>query len=289
MATTISTFWYEMDRSRCLPKFQRNRESYIERLVTIIKTCILNPTLHLKVYVESNEVKHEIITKFLNDEIDSSIFVVKPLCSWPKHRNFSKNIQIMLDSFKGTTSTPETFSADYVCLNLSKIDAVIEHAKLVSASYKNHIWIDGGYRWDISVLQKQGILNWNEDKIYFSECKPMQLMGGVFGGTINQLNFLNEQINSRISFHIAKAKPFTDQNVYSDVAKLFPDKFVRVPLYSQTKIGNYLFGSAVLERMLPAVLEGSKWSPPVFSKSEMYLLAIIGVFIAIVIIKKLKK
>jgi hypothetical protein len=97
-------------------------------------------------------------------------------------------------------------------------------------------------------------------------------MGGVFGGSISALTDFNQEIMNCIPREIINGIPFTDQTIYRNIAKKYPDKFILIPLYSRGILGNYLFGSAYLERMLPAMVDATSWKRPWLAKSEIIIL-----------------
>jgi hypothetical protein len=284
---SLTTFWYELDRSACKAKFRRSRHSYLEKLVNVISNASKNSRLSVMAFVESKSVKMEILS-IMNIPEDADLanrIIVKPLSSWEKVINHNECIKAMLKSWTGSKETPETFDSLYVCLNLSKIDAVLIHAQNAK-SVKNHMWIDGGFRWNTEILSNS-LPNWPENKVYFSESKPFQLMGGIFGGSIQELENLSADINRQIPFEISKSVPFTDQTIYRELARKNPTNFVRVPLYSKGLVGNYFFGSAFLDQMLPAMIKGKSWEKerPSFAKSEGLLILLS--FILILITPKL--
>jgi hypothetical protein len=208
--------------------------------------------------------------------------IIKPLLSWDVVQKYNGSISNMLQLWNGAKETPETFDSLYVCLNLSKIDAIMIHGAQFHA--RMHWWIDGGFRWDSSALMTMGGNDKSlEDKVYFSESKPFELMGGVFGGSIHSLQDFSDEVKDQIPREIRNRKPFTDQTVYRAIAKRSPSKFLRVPLYSKALVGNYLFGSAFLEQMLPAVVNAGDWEKqrPLLAKSEMILLLVFTIFIAL--------
>jgi len=272
MDATLTTFWYELDRSACTPKFRRSRESYIQKLVQLLKNAFQNPKLHVLAFVESSTVKQEVLS-FLSIDFSDNI-VVKPLHTWSAFETFNSAIHSMLTSWKGTITTPETFDSKYVCLNLSKVNAVLHHASLFNAP--KHLWIDGGYRWDTSLLSTV-VPDWKESKVYFSELKPFHLMGGVFGGSTQVLEAFNFQILEQIPIEISKGKPFTDQTVYSAIAKKHPEQFFRIKLYSRGLVGNFFFHSAFLDRMLTAMVKTTVWEQerPWLARSEVIILILV--------------
>lgn len=293
-ATAITTFWYELDRSACKAKFRRSRESYLEKLVQILDNASKNPMLSVMAFVESKNVKLEILSllKVPETSMLASRIIVKPLKSWEKVQKYNKEISDVLTTWNGSKETPETFDSLYVCLNLSKIDAVLIHGAELDA--KHHIWIDGGYRWDTSSL-KDFRPQWSEvlrdERVYFSESKPFDLMGGVFGGSLAALKNFRIDMDEQIAIEITKRKPFTDQTVYRAIARKYPLKVSRVPIYSKALIGNFVFGSALLDKMLPAVLNAAIWERhrPLLAKSEIIILFLLSLIcISIAVLKNLK-
>jgi len=254
--------------------------------VDLLKNAFKNKRLSVMAFVESNKVRSEVISMLnLQDESFASRIVIKPLEEWTKVQMFSNTIDTMLKEWKGNKDTPETFDSKYVTLNLSKIDAILLHARAVHHA-KNHIWIDGGFRWDTSRLI-DGVPNWPENKLYFSETKPDQLMGGVFGGSISSLIDFNEEIMKYIPHEIINGIPFTDQTVYRHIAKKYPYKFILIPLYSRGLLGNYLFGSAFLESMLPAMVDAKSWKRPWLAKSEILTLTFMTIAVLYLLKNKL--
>lgn len=280
MAATLTTFWYEMDRSRCKQKFHRSRESYVARLVAVLSAAARNPALRVRAYVESEAVKQEVL-----GHLASPVEVmVKPLAKWTKQARHAASIQAMLDSWKGVIDTPESFSATYVCAMLSKVDAVLEHAQ-AAPECATHIWVDGGYRWELEALSNT-LPAWPaENQLYVAESRPLKIMGGVFGGSRCAIERLQSAMAARVPAHIARAKPFTDETIMHEIVSQEPSFYTRVPLYSRGMIGNALFGSAFLEKMLPAMFQGPRWNRPLLSRSEKTLFALLALAAVLALVR----
>jgi hypothetical protein len=241
---TLTTFAYEIDRSLMPKQFQRPFSNIVSRLCTILDFLEQTDCI-VRVYCEDQQLYDKLRIEFPKAEI-----VLKPLHTFPIFAIRSE-VQAIVDRVK-QGKYPEQLSADYSLIVLSKIDAMLETAAIYPDA--THMWLDGGYRWDISALSDP---YWPSlSQIYVPVKRfPLQFQnkffGGCWGGSSRALMALKQAYEEFIPVLLKEGLPFTEETLMFRIHLAHPSLFYEVHMESK---GFFPVGN--LERMIFFMVAG---------------------------------
>lgn len=221
------TFLYELDRSTW-PKFKRPYSDYLKKFKALLSTDIPK----LIVFSDDSRVK-QIIDEVQNPRV---IWEERPLNAWSclsqRNRSLTKHA---LDKKRGRYSVPEFFSEEYICLQLSKTDAILyalEHYHLMTETL---FWIDASFlcypdsweiKWthasklhflQIDAVAKSSEINLNTPTVHFA--------GTLWGGNTSVMKWFCEEVQRKNTELLKNNLCANDQQLFSIVSREHPDRF----------------------------------------------------------------
>ena len=210
------TFLYELDRSLWPQNWQRPFSSYLERLDTLLPK--LDETI---VFGEDDRVK-EIALRH------SKEFFFKKKEAWKSWNNLERIRKAIQKKFSWVV--PQLFSAEYICIQLSKFDAIKEVTSIYSRD--NYVWIDGGLH---EKLQERPIIvKLKNPLLHISLIGPPRryiadadyfIMGGCFGGRKVDLEWFADEVDKVNEDLLAKDLCGNDQQIMSIIYNEHPKRF----------------------------------------------------------------
>jgi hypothetical protein len=241
---TLTTFAYEIDRSKMPQKYQRPFSDICEKLFAILNQ-LKGSDCVVRVYCDD-----EVLFKVLKDYhwVET---IRKPLHTWPAFA-FTQEMQQIVDNFDNGTY-PEQVSAQYSMAVLSKLDAMLETAQKYPELM--HMWLDAGYRWDVSELNAP---YWPSISQIYVPIKRFPLetknkyFGGCWGGSARALMSLKDSFDEIVPRLIAAGQPFTEETVMQRVKDAHPSLIYDVNLHSRGP-----FPQGRLDQMIQFMVAGA--------------------------------
>lgn len=205
------TFLYELDRRTWPKKWHRDFSDYLTRFEATLKSLRGKQVIS---YGNDDRVK-AIAERYSN-------YTTKPISEWNSWKDLELTRVAIQKKYK--EDVPENFSAEYVCLQLCKFDAVLESGA--------QIWIDGGLResmtpstWDReldSLIQIRHFLPpTNGD--FFSGPQHTFVVGTCFASS--DLTWLCKKMAETSKQLLSEGKCGYDQQILSYLYTKYPQKF----------------------------------------------------------------
>lgn len=224
------TFLYELDR-RTWRGYQRGFDNYLARWDALF-----------------HSLKGQEVVAFGDDDRVQAIarkypvtYIPYPLELWTSWSHLETTRKSIAAKYSDTV--PERFSAEYVCLQLCKFDALRYATELFDA--REWVWIDGGLRPEM--IPKTWYTDWSENKIYVSLMSPskpyrensINIMGGCFGGDTASVRWVCDQINDSRKLLASQGRCGNDQELLTLIHSKHPKHFVNRKAYKKGPWGIY--------------------------------------------------
>jgi len=140
-----------------------------------------------------------------------------------------------LDKKRMRFHVPEFYSEEYICLQLCKMDAVLEAIALGVQENEPVFWIDGGIRW----LPDSWIPMWTKpDKIHYLKIGPnifcdyininfptVHFAGTFWGGAAKDMEWFAITVKKLSTDLLLRGQCANDQQIFSMVQRRYPERF----------------------------------------------------------------
>ncbi len=214
------TFLYELDRSHW-PKFQRPFEDYLVRFKALVQSCT-----NLIVFSDDPRVMD-----IARDGGAKCIHKRKEdFASWTL-----ESTRAALDKKRMRFHTPEFYSEEYICIQLCKIDAVLEAMSLGVQEHEPVFWIDAGVRG----LPESWTPTWTKpNQIHFLKIGPnifcdyininfptFHFAGGFWGGAAKDIEWFAQTVKKLSTELLERGQCANDQQIFSMVHRRYPERF----------------------------------------------------------------
>lgn len=187
----------------------------------------------LIVFSNDSRVK-QIIDEVQNPNV---IWEEMPLSAWSCWSQTNRaSTASALDKKRGRFSVPEFFSEEYICLQLSKTDAILYALEKYSQYIENKLfWIDASFfsypeswevKWkhdsklhflQIDAVARSSVLNIETPCVHFA--------GGLWGGNIDTMKWFCREVQRKNSELLQNNLCANDQQLFSIVSRENPDRF----------------------------------------------------------------
>lgn len=245
---TLTTFAYEIDRSHMDKRLQRPFSSIVARLLAILSHLDKTDCI-VRVYCDDHDLYDRLVRDFPRVET-----VLRPVQTWPAYSFEAEMKRIVHNKVNG--KNPEHISSDYSLIVLSKLDALLETAQIYPDA--THMWLDAGYRWDISKLDKPywpSLAHIYVPVKHFPFKFKNKYFGGCWGGSSRALLSLRKAYDELLPVLLQEGQPFTEETLMYRIHTQYPELFYNVNLHSTgpIPIGN-------LAEMIPFMVAGGEHS-----------------------------
>ena len=209
------TFLYEIDRSTWPKHWVRPFDDYLQRWESVLRS-LHDAGQKVICYGEDDRVQ-KIAEQF------SCTYKHFPLRQWSSFLDYERTeIAVHL---KHSWEVPENFSAVYICLQLSKFDALRLSMEMFPDE-NEWVWVDGGLR-NVG-MPKSWQVYWKEPKIqitcfkpsagnvnYFQTPKHTYVMGTCFGANRENMLWLCANMKATSKSLLEDKKCANDQQILS--------------------------------------------------------------------------
>ena len=212
---------YELDRSTWPKRYARTFDDYLQRWEALLAS------LSGQVIAFGDDDRVQAIAERY------ATYIQKPLQSWPSWSSLESARACVARKYRN--DVPERFSAEYVCLQLCKFDAMQYAIERFDA--KEWVWIDGGLR--ETMIPKTWDVKWPRRKVYVALQKPQRPMGGCFGGDAESVLWLCEEMRNLREALAVKGECGNDQELLEVVYSKHPHRFEGRKSYNISKWRTY--------------------------------------------------
>lgn len=283
--TTYVTFLYELDRTNWPNKWKRSFDDYLERWNATLNSLSKS---NLNVIAFGSDKRVELIA----NQYPKIQFKSKKINEWDSWSHLEKT-KIALTN-KYSERVPETFSPEYICLQLCKFDAIQYCINNFNFNTDHWVWIDGGLRQ--SMTPPSWDVEWNDNnKVHVSFFSPFKndniklfstyqtnlksfVVGTCWGGNSINILWLCKQIQFYNINLLEKQLCANDQELLSLVYSLHPEKFVARKAYIRSK------WNCIIPWQKCWLAINSNFEEPLDEKNILYLIYIGVLFIILFVI-----
>ena len=244
---TYVTFLYELNRDSWPEQWRRPFQDYLQRWKATLESLSKSGQ---RVIAFGDDARVESIAQTFSPRIT---YIAYPLQNWDSWDSLEKTKLAVLAKFN--SRVPEHFSAEYICLQLCKFDAMrfaIEHFQDNADTW---IWVDGGLRdnmtpstWKVfwrepTKIQISLFKPYNSvigDKLYDSYYNTYYftyVIGTCWGGTAANMLWLCAQVKQISKNLLRKGSCGNDQQILSMIHSSYPERFSTRKAYSTNMLG----------------------------------------------------
>jgi hypothetical protein len=220
--TRFVTFLYELDRTAWPDKWKRSFQNYLKKFKRLLESDIPS----LLVFSDDSRVE-DLIQRVNNPRV---VHIRRSLRSWSSWKQLPL-IEQALHKKRGKFNVPEFFSAEYICLQLCKADAIMYATELTTQCI---FWIDAGFGY----LPSSWNVDWSDSKLHFLQIghvsstlinintPTVHFSGGLWGGVSLEMKWFCETVRERNAQLLDNGECANDQQLFSIIHRENPHRFI---------------------------------------------------------------